>query len=734
MRPACSLLAIALWIASPAQPGRARPAAAAPQAPVPEPLPVATMEKVEIRLAQFDVVVRDRNDKIVSGLGPSDFEVFEEGGPLKVVAVDEWGSPRPSSSEIAAEAVPAAGSRPQTASENVSRERAPGPRLEQRSLILLFDLLNGGSPLRVHQAKRAALSFVRQRLRPSDTAGVYQLDTALRPLSGFTSDASELERSIARVTPLALSDLSDELVESVAAYRSRAGIHYMEQRLRRRAFLYTEMLDFQREAFYRSLQSLSDLFAGLPGRRVLVLLSGGFPMTSAGDIERESGGFTPAFRELIRKLAASGVAVYAIDIGDDLAVGDVSRTIDWRVAVGKLGMDESLLTDIGLDRALSTGSAGQRRQVLGVLAGETGGRLLTHADLARAFEIIDEESTHFYRVSCEVPEARDKSRYRKITIRVARAGVTVSARRGRYGDVVPVAERPSGHTADSLARYRPISLRGTTAILPRAGPGGTVPVAVVVEALGPIALVEDARGGAELEIDFFLIARAGEEILGRYSRSVTTRIKPGGVEPLRKSFRLEGRLDLPPGHYEVQATARIASPPQLGVWTAPLDIPVPAHREGSRVRITSLFLAAQAAGSSPLLLRFEEPEGEGDPLSLGAEGRVLPATDPSFEPSGGLVALFWLEGLPAPTEPRSQVRVTSRVRDVKGVLQRAPSRLASFQPDGERGRRGVLVVDTSSLADGIYRLELEITDPGDTTGVLESKEITFRMSTAPAAS
>jgi len=665
------------------------------------------MERVEVRLAQFDVVVRDKRGGVVKGLRAPDFEVLEEGVPLEVVAVDEWGAPRtePADSPQKEARGPA---RPEEArkapAEPQARPMVLAPQTERRSLLILFDILNGGSPLRIHQAKRAAIGFLRTRLRPSDVAAVYQLDTTLRGLSAFTSDVGALERAVERVTPLALSDLSDDLAESILAYRSRAGVRYMEERLRRHSFLYTELLDWQREAFYRSLASLADLFAALQGRRVLVLLSGGFPMTAPGDLERETGGFTPAFRELIRKLGAMGVTVYSVDIGDDLSVGDVSRTIDWRVAVGKLGMDENVLADLGLDRALSSGSAGQRRQVLGVLAAETGGRLLTHGDLSRAFEVMDEESTYFYRISCRVPENAPPARYRKITVRVRRPELSVTARRGRYGDVVPAAPVAAG-PAEELARYRPLSLRCGTALLP-AGPGGLVPVVAVVEAVGPIELDRRAGGGAELDVDFFLVARTGEDVFGRYARSIRTRIRPGGEDAVRRSFRLEGRLSLPPGAYDLQATVRIGSPPQLGIWSGSVLVPVPEAPRGATLEFARTLLAPREA-SSPLLLRFEESEPGEDPLSVGSAGRVLPATEPVFDSEGGLVALFWLQGLPASSEAGPRLRVAARVRDQGEQLRPVPSELLSLAPDGDRGLRGAFLFDISSLGTGTYHLELE---------------------------
>src|SRR5262245_52516563 len=59
--------------------------------PSPSPVPVAGVERVEVRLAQYDVVVRDKAGRIVEGLKPENFSVIEDGVPLEVVAVDEWG-------------------------------------------------------------------------------------------------------------------------------------------------------------------------------------------------------------------------------------------------------------------------------------------------------------------------------------------------------------------------------------------------------------------------------------------------------------------------------------------------------------------------------------------------------------------------------------------------------------------------------------------------------------------
>jgi VWFA-related protein len=428
----------------------------------------------------------------------------------------------------------------------------------------------------MNQVKRAAESFIRKNLRSDDLAAVYQLDMSLRAMSGVTSDADEIAQSIEKVSWMAASSLQDDIAESVLSYSSTGASPLMQDRLANFSVTAAQQLDWQREHVYASLNNLAAVFRGLPGRRVLVLASPGFPMTTPGDQISGAGGFTPKFRELIRSLAKYGVTVYSLDIGNDLAAGDASEKIDWRIAVGKLGMDENTLSDLGLERSLGTASASSRREFLGVIAAESGGRLLTQTDLTKAFDAIQEESTRFYRISCRVPVTRTGDRYRKLVVKVKSPEYVVTTRRGRYSDITPQDKPPSGGVAsvESLDRYHPLTARGIALPLPGTDPK-KVPVDVVIEALGPIQLPTDAQGGAALDVEFHLVARAAGEVVDRYERSFTARVKPDGVAAIRDAFRVEGRLSLVPGIYELQGSVRLGEPPQLATWSGTVAVPPP---------------------------------------------------------------------------------------------------------------------------------------------------------------
>jgi hypothetical protein len=111
---------------------------------------------------------------------------------------------------------------------------------------------------------------------------------------------------------------------------------------------------------------------------------------------------------------------------------------------------------------------------------------------------------------------------------------------------VPLDRSPKGSTKETLAAYRPLSARGTALTLPTADPR-KVPVEVVVEALGPIDVPVGADGAGTLDLELRIVARAAGEIVDRYERTLQAKVRPGGIEALRKALRAEGRLVLVPG-------------------------------------------------------------------------------------------------------------------------------------------------------------------------------------------
>ncbi|HEX4825055.1 MAG TPA: VWA domain-containing protein [Candidatus Polarisedimenticolaceae bacterium] len=684
------------------------------------------MERVTVKLAQVDVVVRDRDGKFVSGLGPSDFKVLEDGTPLEIVAVDEWGrvSAKTSSPKLAAPATPVA----ETA---VAGEPAPAPEPERRSFMIVFDALGDSTALRMNQAKRAAQEFVRTRFRSGDVGAIYQLDLTTRAMSGITSNTEDLARAIDKVAWMPASSLADQINESVLAYEGIGSHDLAKQRLTQQSAGVAGQLDWTREHVYSSLTDLASVFQGMPGKRTLVLASPGFAMNTTSDQKLMTGGFTPKFQSLIRALANYGVTVYSLDLGSDNTSGDASQAIDWHVAVGKLGMDENVLSDLGLERTLGTNSATSRRQFLGVIAGETGGRMLTDTTLTKAFAAIDDESTHFYRISCRVSVASGSDRYRGFKISVSREHCTVTSRRGRYSDVTPYEQQPANATAgnqvDSLKGYRRLDTRGAATPLP-AGAADRIPVVVVIEAIGPVELASSPEGISNLDLDIRIVARVADDVVARYERGFTAVLKKGS-DAVKSGFRVEGRLALPPGIYDLQGTVRLATPPQIATWTA--SVTVPPQPKTPSPALTGPMMILENDAAVPLLSQPAETAAP-DPLAVKPGARFLPATASDFVVGQPVLAMFWMRGFTSPENPSAEFAVT--FLDAGGGPVTAPSTLVYYGPSSNGELSAIVRLESAALTPGTYFVQISAKAPGAQAPVTRrTAPLIFRSRGTPQA-
>jgi len=257
-------------------------------------------------------------------------------------------------------------------------------------------------------------------------------------------------------------------------------------------------------------------------------------------------------------------------------------------------------------------------------------------------------------------------------------------------------------SVESLDRYHPLTARGIALPLPGTDPK-KVPVDVVIEALGPIQLPTDAQGGAALDVEFHLVARAAGEVVDRYERSFTARVKPDGVAAIREAFRVEGRLSLVPGIYELQGSVRLGEPPQLATWSGTVAVPPPP--KGSVPAFVGAVVSAAGEIQSPLLSRPPIAE-EADPLSLKPGVRILPSTDAEFDGGGNLLVLFWLRGIPEAADKAPELDFSVEVADGQGRAVALPTKLLFFGKEPSGGYRAVAQLDAAALTPGRYALRL----------------------------
>jgi VWFA-related protein len=260
----------------------APPPAAAPQQPdaaqAPQQAPAQTpggpVLKTESRLVRVDVVVTDKKGNYVSDLSAKDFQVFEDNKPQSVTNFSFGTDPS-----------------------------AP-PGAQKHYLVLFFDnsTMDGGDQMR---AREAAAKFIDGNAGPDRVMAVVDFGGTLRIVQNFTSDVDHLKKAVAGVKGSWVSP-NGEPASTPTDSISMPGLSALSN---------TEA-DFGARSALLAIRSLAKNLAPVPGRKTLVLLTTGFPLTSESEAE------LPATIDACNK---ANVAIYPLDVRGLVAPNSMNK-------------------------------------------------------------------------------------------------------------------------------------------------------------------------------------------------------------------------------------------------------------------------------------------------------------------------------------------------------------------------------------------------------------------------
>lgn len=394
----------------------------------PGPVPGLFGETIQVRVVNLEVVVTDRDGNPVSGLNPGDFRLFVDGKQRSIDYFTEiqggHAEPLPESAEVGSAPAVSPGEDIGTSyllfiddffsirrdRDRVLREIAEdlpvlGPR--DRMAIVAFDGRKlemvstwSQSPSELDRAikramRRDALGLQRRmERRQVDVDRVLELaGTGLNSVNDIRASAPDVRSSFnARLTPLEqqyVTRLATQIGESVAAAT----------------------------AAMRG-------FANPPGRKVLLLLSGGWPMmpalytvgsyTNLRWIYESTREGQSLYVPLIDTANRLGYTVYPVDVpGFESSAG---------VSADQTGPLESQLdTNTSIVRERESDST------LRLLAQATGGKALINAGRDHALERSFEDTRSYYWLGFTPPNEEDDQRH-DVRVEVVRDGLRVRAR------------------------------------------------------------------------------------------------------------------------------------------------------------------------------------------------------------------------------------------------------------------------------------------------------------------
>jgi VWFA-related protein len=391
---------------------------------------------VETRLVLVDLVVVDNRDKVVSGLKQQDFVVREDGrerpivsftaftrnGPLVDATVD---SPGPGAPLIPKAALSAGAHTvlfvddqqltPQDAARLLpALKKLVDVMAEQQSVLMLVapgsDVGLVDDPAKNRAGFREAIDQIVGRRVPDRSDLPVSDAEALLADQGDSAIIDRLASRYVYLNPGANSGQNQmyrfEMAKGMA--RARATDVAIAARSRR-------------EGAYRLLSGSLNWLGTRPGRRSIVMVSGGY----AADKEDRS------MREIVNRSLRANAPIHFLDAR---GLQGMSRFLgaEYREALEHDGMEAPL--------AFSEESSGAAS-----LAADTGGLYVRNtSDMEKGLSRIVDMTATYYVLGYEPPESKGKSGFRKIKVEVAKKGLTVTARRGYFDEGAPLAEPPRG--------------------------------------------------------------------------------------------------------------------------------------------------------------------------------------------------------------------------------------------------------------------------------------------------
>jgi VWFA-related protein len=339
------------------------------QTPIPTREPPVFQEVIQVAEVLIDVLVTDREGRVVTGLGPDDFVVYEEGRMVRPESVTFYGDP--------------------------ASLQASGSGRSDRFFVFFFHHEKDQSTFQrsaQNRMARDAQKWLERELRPNDQVAVLSFDFDLWLHQDFTRDRTRISEAVdnaARGKPTRDSrgDPAPRRVPSTA--RSLDDSPSLFANLPRGS-------EFRRQTrtFQEALEMVAKGSRDVIGRKNMLLFSSGFGQVAGiGELHADS----QIYKRLERTLNTSNVAVYGFDV---------------------LGIKS------GDPQLASYGS-------LAKLSYETGGRYFERdTDFLEPLRRVAAESTGYYLISYRSTYQRGDSGYREVEVGTPRGAYFVRGRKG----------------------------------------------------------------------------------------------------------------------------------------------------------------------------------------------------------------------------------------------------------------------------------------------------------------
>jgi VWFA-related protein len=458
------------------------------------------------RLVIVNAVVLGKNNTPITGLTKDDFQLFDNGQPQHIALFSEpvtSAKPSANPNTAAAELPP-----------NVFSNRIPpAVKAQPNATVILLDALNTDIQDQSF-ARDQVVRFLRQ-IQPGDHIGIYALGTGLRVIHDFTTDSSDLlaalnkygvktlssspgetgATTVVTPTPSGLPNSSNNAQNPASDPINLKGLFSLQGSTAEQDFFLKNRID----STLKALTFIAEHLAVFPGRKSLIWVSGGFPLSvgyggpdgfSAENKDRSI--HADAFRRAMQIVNSANIAIYPVDAHGVLMSGNYAGAATAR--------PNNSTIDI---------TAADQQQTMRTLASDTGGKaFINRNDLDHAITEAIADSEVSYTIGFYPDQQKFDGAYHKLTLKLDRPHSDLRYRAG-YLDLAKPSHDQKARQAD-----------------------------LAVTAASPV----DANGiGLEAQV---LPGRASGKPAGKDSLQITVQINPKTLTLTPKDGLTMGQLDV----------------------------------------------------------------------------------------------------------------------------------------------------------------------------------------------
>lgn len=571
--------------------------------------------RISTELVQLDVAVTDKNGQAVRGLTKNDFELYE-GGKKQLISffefVDAVKGQRSGRQAQGPDAVP---SEPPSA-------QGPGASDIRRIFAFVVDDLT----IRYEDLtylRQMLTNFVDRSMQPNDLVAIVRTVGGKGLLQQFTTDKDLLRRSIASLTPVshslssfhnpdpgrltgtpspaddignaAVSGADAPMAGSVDTSGENVDINSSEEDTNRtlRSFMSLGTASF-----------LIDSMKQLPGRKSMVLISGGLPILSSKP-GNSAGAVSLFLNALSDRATRAGVAINTMDIrGLQSSMGVAS--FEDTPAKSSMGADGG---GPGFGRIPDDKQFGYKnpfdqmeaQQGLRVLANETGGiAVLNKNNFDEGLGKIIGASDAYYLLAYTPSDSNFKGDFRKVEIKVKNKDLKVLSRRGYFAREERPAAEPVTKQDQVLAAikspvaHRDVDLEAMVLYKAAEPAKGAIDISIMVD---PRKLsFETVNGKKQTSYDVvgFVFDELGK-LRGGFNETLTASLTAAELDRATKEGGLSYTTGttLPAGTYQIRLAVRDNK--SGGIGTVSRYVEVPDLSKG-KLAASSMLLGAAVAG------------------------------------------------------------------------------------------------------------------------------------------